>query len=191
MATEDKNPQTEKDIALAKKLGREPLLRHPNESDPEYSQRLRRSRKVAIVLTDEQIKLAHDMHAIHSAMARGYVLPPLPITDEVKADDEAHAKELGVKPIERQPGETDAEFDVRLAASPPTAAPTTDAEAAKIKEGQRLDAGKQQEAAGAKQYGVFPTGPAPLPGQTSYPQHVDQPIFPPVEHGAPLDTSNA
>ena len=30
------------------------------------------------VLTDEQIKLAHDMATIHGTLARGYVLPPLP-----------------------------------------------------------------------------------------------------------------
>lgn len=188
MATE---AQIEKDLALAKKLGREPLLRHPNESDFEYSQRLRRSRKLAVVLTDEQIKLGHDMHAIHSAMARGYVLPPLPVPDEVKADDEAHAKELGVKPVERHPGETDAEFDARLAASPPVAAPNTDAEAAKIKEGQRLNALKEEEyARSAPTAGL--SQPRPIgASQTSYPSHVDQPIFPPVEHAAPLDTSNA
>lgn len=156
MAYEDKNPQTDKDLALAKKMGRQPLLREQNESDIEYSQRLRRSPKLAVVLTDDQIKLAHDMHAVHSAMARGYVLPPLPVTDEQKADDEAKAAELCVKPIEREPGETDEAFDVRLAASPSI------------------------DAAGAQ-----------AQGDTIYPSHVDRPAISPVEHGAPIDHSNA
>lgn len=118
MAIEEKNPQTEKDLALAKKMGRGPLFREPGESAAEYTRRLRITPKLPVVLTDEQIKLARDMHAVHSAMARGYVLPPLPVTDEQKAEDEARAQEIGVKPVERQPGEIDEDFNERLAASP-------------------------------------------------------------------------
>jgi hypothetical protein len=103
--------QESKDVAQAKAMRRRPLDRHPGESDFLYARRLSRT------LTEDQIKLAHDMHAIHAAQASGFVLPPLPVTDEQKAIDAERAKELGLKPIERDPGETDAEFDARLALS--------------------------------------------------------------------------
>lgn len=105
--------QADKDAAQAKALRRQPLERNPGESDFLYSRRLSRT------LTEDQIKLAHDMHAIHAAQAAGFVLPPLPVFDEQKTIDAARAKELGVKPVERNPGELDAEFDARLAASEP------------------------------------------------------------------------
>jgi len=105
--------QEAKDIALAKSLKRQPLERHPGESDFLYTRRLSRT------LTEAQIALAHDMHAIHEASAAGYVLPPLPVSPEQKAADDARAKELGVKPLEREPGESDAAYDARLALSPP------------------------------------------------------------------------
>lgn len=73
---------------------------------------------MAIDLTEDQIKLARDMHTIHAAMAQGYILPPLPVTDENRSEDEARAQELGVQPVEREPGETDEKFNVRLGNSP-------------------------------------------------------------------------
>jgi hypothetical protein len=113
--------QESKDIELAKSMKRQPLARKPGESDFHYHRRLSRT------LTEAQIQLAHDMHAVHSATASGFVLPPLPVTDEQKAVDEAHAKSLNVIPIERDPGETDAAFEARLALSPPVEAPTAPA----------------------------------------------------------------
>ena len=115
------NTQIEKDNALAKKMGRVPVLRQAGENDKDYVVRLRASPKIVPTLTDEQIKLARDMHAVHSAMARGYVLPPLPVTDEQRASDEVWAQERGVQPVLREPGETDEEYLARLDASPPIA----------------------------------------------------------------------
>lgn len=102
-----------KDVAQAKAMRRQPLERKPGESDFLYARRLSRT------LTEDQIKLAHDMHAVHSAIAAGYVLPPLPVSDEQKQIDAARAKELNLQPIDRLPGETDAQFDARLALSEP------------------------------------------------------------------------
>jgi hypothetical protein len=105
--------QESKDLALAKSMNRQPLARKPGESDFHYHRRLSRT------LTEAQIQLAHDMHAVHSASASGFVLPPLPVTDEQKAADAAQAESLKVVPIEREPGETDAAFEARLKLSPP------------------------------------------------------------------------
>jgi len=146
--------QAEKDRVLAKKMGRVPLLRNAGENDTAYSARLRQSPKTIPDLTDEQIKLARDMHAVHSAMARGYILPPLPITDEQKAADDAWAQERGVQPVLRDPGETDAEYSLRLDASP-----------AIVKETAR--------------------------DETTYPSHVDRPIFAPVANGSHEDAHTA
>jgi hypothetical protein len=108
--------QEDKDLALAKTMKRAPLPRKPGESDFHYHRRLSRT------LTEAQIQLAHDMHAVHAAAATGFVLPPLPVTDEQKAADVVQAEQLKVVPIEREPGETDAAFEARLALSPPVAA---------------------------------------------------------------------
>jgi hypothetical protein len=105
--------QEDKDLALAKTMKRAPLPRKPGESDFHYHRRLSRT------LTEAQIQLAHDMHAVHAAAATGFVLPPLPVTDEQKAADVVQAEQLKVVPIEREPGETDAAFEARLALSPP------------------------------------------------------------------------
>lgn len=108
--------QEAQDVALAKSLKRQPLERNPGESDFHYHRRLSRT------LTEAQIALAHDMHAIHEALASGFVLPPLPVSPEQKAADAAQAKALGVKPVDREPGESDAHYDARLALSPPIGA---------------------------------------------------------------------
>lgn len=105
--------QEAKDAALAKSMKRAPLLRNAGESDFHYHRRLSRT------LTEAQIQLAHDMHAVHSAVAAGFEIPPPPVTDEQKAVDAAQAESLGVVPVERAPGETDAAYDARLALSPP------------------------------------------------------------------------
>jgi hypothetical protein len=214
----------DKDQSLAKKLGRQHVVREVGEADGSYIRRLRTQPKAAIVLTDEQVKLAWDMHAIHSATARGYILPPLPVSDEQKADDEAKAQEMGVKPVLRDPGETDESFDARLATSPViepnasgaqaaaitrnpgerdedfnarrAAAPAGDPkakEAADIAEGQRLNDLKIKQAqedraranANQAQVGQVQTN-LMAPTQTTYPTHVDQPVFAPVEHPAPV-----
>ena len=104
--------QSEQDLALAKSMKRQPLERKPGESDFHYHRRLSRT------LTEAQIQLAHDMHAVHSAVATGFEIPPLPVTDEQKKVDAAQAESLGVVPVEREPGETDAAYDARLALSP-------------------------------------------------------------------------
>lgn len=107
--------QEAKDLALAKSMKRQPLERKPGESDFHYHRRLSRT------LTEAQIQLAHDMHAVHSAVAAGFEIPPLPVTDEQKKVDAAQAESLGVAPVEREPGETDAAYDARLALSPSVA----------------------------------------------------------------------
>jgi hypothetical protein len=112
-AAQNAETQESKDLALAKSMNRQPLARKPDESDFHYHRRLSRT------LTEAQIQLAHDMHAVHSASASGFVLPPLPVTDEQKAADAAQAESLKVVPIEREPGETDAAFEARLKLSPP------------------------------------------------------------------------
>jgi hypothetical protein len=108
--------QESKDIELARSMKRQPLARKLGESDFHYHRRLSRT------LTEAQIQLAHDMHAVHSATASGFVLPPLPVTDEQKKADADQAKSLNVTPIEREPGETDVAFEARLALSPPVGA---------------------------------------------------------------------
>lgn len=105
--------QEDKDAALAKSMKRQPLERKPGESDFHYHRRLSRT------LTEAQIQLAHDMHAVHSAVAAGFEIPPPPVTDEQKAVDAAQAESLGVVLVERAPGETDAVYDARLALSSP------------------------------------------------------------------------
>ncbi len=112
-AAQNAETQESKDLALAKSMNRQPLARKPDESDFHYHRRLSRT------LTEAQIQLAHDMHAVHSASASGFVLPPLPVTDEQKAADAAQAESLKVVPVEREPGETDAAFEARLKLSPP------------------------------------------------------------------------
>lgn len=107
--------QESKDAALAKSMKRAPLLRNVGESDFHYHRRLSRT------LTEAQIQLAHDMHAVHSAVAAGFEIPPPPVTDEQKKVDAAQAESLKVVPVEREPGETDAAYDAWLALSPPVA----------------------------------------------------------------------
>lgn len=107
--------QEAKDAALAKSMKRQLLERKPGESDFHYHRRLSRT------LTEAQIRLAHDMHAVHSAVAAGFEIPPPPVTDEQKAVDAAQAESLGVVPVERELGETDAAYDARLALSSPVA----------------------------------------------------------------------
>jgi hypothetical protein len=147
--------QADQDAALAKSMKRQPLERKLGESDFHYHRRLSRT------LTEAQIALAHDMHAIHAAQAAGFELPPLPVSDEQKAADIAQAKALGVKPVERNPGELDADYDLRLSASEPV-----DAVAAAP---------------------VAPAAPSPIvtpgiPG-TTYPAHVDAPAPQPHAFG--------